>query len=139
MYHNLITPILPKEHPQYEPKKEIPVEEEVEEESQDPPDPLSGLAGNIAEGIVSGFRQAAAGDQPDEEEIQDADFVEVDALPMPEEPEEEEPEVPPPERRERPLPSPEPRRVRVPELPTTPDLSLFDEFDEALEDFGGEM
>jgi len=115
MYHNLITPILPKEHPQYEPKKKIPVkeevEEEVEEESQETPDPLSGLADNIAEGIVSGFQQAAAGDQPDEEEIQDADFVEVDsddlfdqafdvqadqqlegnqrALPMPEEPEEE--------------------------------------------------
>ena len=119
------------------------------------------MADNIAEGIVSGFQQAAAGDQPDEEEIQDADFVEVDsddlfdqafdvqadqqlegnqrALPMPEEPEEEEPEVPPPERRERPLPSPESRRVQTQELPLTPDLSLFDEFDEALEDFGGEM
>lgn len=165
MYHNDIRPLLPREHPLFKPREKIPppviteprpteeeevveeVVEEVEEESQETPDPLSGLAGNIADGIVSGFQRAAAGfqpaaagDQSDEEEIQDqrllsyAAYEVVDsddlfdqafdvqadrqleghqlALPMPEEPEVEEPEV--------------------------EEGGLFREFDEALEDFGGE-
>ena len=104
MYHNDIRPLLPKEHPLWQPRDDIPT---------------PAVATGTAAGAAVGTPAATPA------EIPAATPAEIPAAT--------------PERRERPLPSPEPRRVRVPELPTTPDLSLFDEFDEALEDFGGEM
>ncbi len=147
---NRIAPILPRDHPMY-----VPFAEEKPEEEPEPPvnqiEQLRGaISGGVRDGVMSAadeLRRGPVEERPIEVSSgSDTGRLGMRGLREPDEPplllpppREPEPEVEPePERRERPLSSPEPRRVQT-QLPPAPELPLFDEFDEALEDFGGGM